>query len=118
MKFLPEIIGGQENDTYDVKNGKKIKVYDHRSLPNTVVEKGGANFRFLDLYEYNTYDYKKQILQVNAVTPAFAYNPDDGISLGISDVYTVNGFQRNPFSQQHRFKAGYFFATGGFDINI
>ncbi|KKK63729.1 hypothetical protein LCGC14_2991360, partial [marine sediment metagenome] len=79
--------------------------------------KGGGNFRFLDLYEYNTYDYKKQILQVNSLTPAFAYNPDDGISLGISDVYTINGFQRNPFSQQHRFKVGFFFATGGLDLN-
>jgi len=51
------------------------------------------------------------------LTPTFGYNPDEGIRLGMSDVYTINGFQRNPFSQQHRFSAEFFFATGGLDIN-
>ena len=115
--IFTRIIGGYGNDIYNIKNGHKIKVYDHKSLPNTVVEKSGANFRFLDLYEYNTYDYRKQILRINSITPAFGYNPDEGLSLGMSDVYTINGFQRNPFSQQHRFGAKYLFATGGFDFN-
>ncbi|MEH6406444.1 MAG: metallophosphoesterase [Leeuwenhoekiella sp.] len=111
------IIGGQNNDIYRIENGRKIKIYDHQSLPNTIEEKGGANFRLTDNYDYNTYDYQKQILRTNVVTPAFGYNPDDGISLGASDIYTVNAFQRNPFSQQHRFRVDYFFATQGFDIN-
>ena len=110
------IIGGQNNDIYRIENGRKLKIYDHESLPNTIEKKGGANFRFTDNYDYNTYDYQKQILRTNIITPAFGYNPDEGISLGLSDVYTVNAFQRNPFSQQHRFKAGYFFATQGFDL--
>lgn len=111
------IIGGQNNDVYRVKNGKHLKIYDHESLPNTIEERGGANFRLTDVYDYNTYNYKKQILRTNIITPAFGYNPDNGISLGVSDVYTVQGFNQNPFSQQHRFKAGYFFATSGFDFN-
>ena len=111
------IIGGQNNDIYKIKNGKKLKIYDHESLPNTIEEKGGANFRLTDVYDYNTYNYKKQILRTNIITPAFGYNPDNGISLGFSDIYTVQGFNQNPFSQQHRFKAGYFFATHGFDLN-
>ncbi|MGB3776388.1 MAG: phosphoesterase, partial [Leeuwenhoekiella sp.] len=115
--IFTRIIGGHENDTFIINNGKKVKVYDHKSIPNTIVEKGGANFRLLDLYEYNTYDYKKQILRVNSVIPNFSYNPDEGVGLGISDVYTVNGFQRNPFSQQHRFSGNFYFATHGFDFN-
>lgn len=110
------IIGGQNNDIYKIQNGRKIKVYDHESLPNTIENRGGANFRLTDIYDYNTYNYKKQTLRTNVITPAFGYNPDDGISLGLSDVYTVNGFRQNPFSQQHKFSALYFFATQGFDF--
>ncbi len=114
--IFTRIIGGQNNDIYRINNGRKIKIYDSETLPNTVEKKGGANIRFTDIYDYNTYDYKKQILRTNVITPAFGYNPDNGISLGISDVYTVNAFQRNPFSQQHRFRVGYFFATQGLDL--
>ena len=110
------IIGGQNNDIYRIKNGRKVKVYDHESLPNTIEERGGANFRLTDVYDYNTYDYQKQILRTNGITPAFGYNPDNGISLGLTDVYTIQGFRQNPFSQQHRFKMLYFFATSGLDF--
>ena len=115
--IFTRIIGGQNNDIYRIDNGDKLKIYDYRSLPNTIEKKGGANFRLTDIYDYNTYDYTKQILRTNLITPAVGYNPDDGISLGLRDVYTVNGFQQNPFSQQHRFKVGFFFATSGLDLN-
>src|SRR5690606_29280258 len=111
------IIGGQNNDTYKIANGSKVKVYDHKSKKSTVEEKGGAAFRFTDNYDFNTYDYKKQIQSVNLFLPAIGFNPDDGVKLGFSDVYTLNGFQRNPFSQQHRLAFGYYFATQGFDVD-
>ncbi len=111
------IIGGQNNDTYKIANGRKVKVYDQRSKKNTVEEKNGATFRFTDNYDFNTYDYKKQIQSVNLFLPVVGYNPDDGVKLGFSNLFTINGFQRNPFSQQHRIVFGYYFATQGFDIN-
>lgn len=111
------IIGGQNNDTYKIANGRKVKVYDQKSKKNTVEQKGGASFRFTDNYDFNTYDYKKQIQSVNLLLPALGYNPDDGLKIGISNVYTVNGFQRNPFSQQHKITAGYFFATQSFGVD-
>lgn len=108
------IMGGQNNDVYKIANGRKVKVYDQKSKKNTIEQKGGATFRFTDNYDFNTYDPKKQIQSVNLILPALGYNPDDGFKLGISDVYTVNGFQRNPFSQQHRLALGYFFGTNSF----
>ncbi|WP_310993044.1 phosphoesterase [Aequorivita marina] len=108
------IIGGQNNDVYKIANGKKIKVYDQKSKKNTIEQKAGARFRFTDNYDLNTYDYKKQIQSVNLLLPSFGYNPDDGFKLGISNAFTVNGFQRNPFSQQHRLALGYYFATTSF----
>ena len=115
--IFTRIIGGQNNDIYRIKNGRQIKVYDHESLPNTIEEKGGANFRLTDVYDYNTYDYQKQILRSNGLTPAFGYNPDNGISIGLSDLYTINGFKQNPYSQQHRFNILYHFATSGLDFS-
>ena len=35
------IIGGQNNDTYNIKNGKKIIIYDHKSKKNTFTSKNG-----------------------------------------------------------------------------
>lgn len=111
------IIGGQNNDTYKISNGRKVKVYDQKSKKNTIAEKGGATFRFTDNYDFNTYDYKKQKQTIHLFLPALGYNPDDGVKLGASYAFTFHGFQRNPFSQQHRVGAGYYFATNSFDIN-
>ncbi|MCH2490740.1 MAG: phosphoesterase [Flavobacteriales bacterium] len=111
------IIGGQNNDTYNISNGRKIKVYDHKSKEKTINEKGGAAFRLTDNYDFNTYDYTKLIRTNNLLLPAIGFNPDDGFKVGLSDVYTINGFQRNPFTQQHRFALGYYFATQSFDAS-
>ena len=115
--IFTRLIGGQENDTYIIKSGRRIKVYDHESKPNTIKENKGAFIRLTDVYKLNLFDYKKHIVNTGVITPAIGFNPDDGVSLGLQFVKTKNGFQRNPFSQQHRFKGGYFFATKGFSLN-
>lgn len=117
-KLIPiKIVGGQNNDVYKIFNGKKIKVYDHKSKKNTVEEKGGASFRLTDNYDFNTYDFKKQKQIVNLLVPAFGYNPDDGFKIGPLNILTISGFQQNPFSQQHRIGFGYYFATSSFEVN-
>ena len=114
--IFTRLIGGQDNDTYKIKNGKRLKVYDHESQPNTIEENEGATIRFTDIYQLNLFDYKKHIVKNYVTTPAIGFNPDDGVSLGISYVKIKDGFQRNPYSQQHQFKGGYFFATKGFSL--
>jgi len=114
--IFTRIIGGQNNDTYIIKNGRRVRVYDHKSKPNTIQENNGAKINFTDIYNNNLFDFNKNIKKLGAITPSIAYNPDDGISLGVSLVKTTKGFQRNPYSQQHRFKGGYYFATNGFSI--
>ncbi len=111
------LIGGQENDTYKINNGRRVKFYDHESKKNTVEKNKGGTKRFTDVYKLNLFDYEKNITKTSVISPAVGFNPDDGVSLGISYFMTTNGFQRNPFSQQHRFKGGYFFATNGFSLN-
>ena len=115
--IFTRIIGGQNNDTYKIKNGRRIRVYDHKSKENTIEENNGARIVLSDTYNNNLFDFNKNIVRANSITPTLGYNPDDGILLGFKNVYTVKGFQRNPFSQQHRFKAGWFFATSGFSLD-
>ncbi|TXE09734.1 phosphoesterase [Seonamhaeicola algicola] len=115
--IFTRLIGGQENDTYIIKNGRRIKVYDHESKPNTIKENKGATIRLTDVYNLNLFNFNKNIVNTSVITPAIGFNPDDGFLLGLQYVRTKKGFQRNPFSQQHKFKGGYYFATSGFSLN-
>lgn len=115
-QILVRIIGGQNNDIYRIKNGKNIKVYDYKSLPNTVEINDGADITFTDNYEVNVFDKDRKIYSTTAVLPAVGYNPDDGFQVGLSTSFTKYGFRRNPFTAQHRFRGGYYFATQSFDL--
>lgn len=115
--IFTRLIGGQGNDTYTINEGRRIKVYDHRSKVNTVKSKNGAQFKFTDVYNLNLFNFDKNITKSTALTPIVGFNPDDGFLLGGSAAYTVNGFQRNPFSQQHVFNGEYATATNGFKLN-
>lgn len=111
------IIGGQNNDTYRIKNGRRIRIYDHKSKNNTIEENNGAKLDFADTYTNNLFDFNKNILYSGSITPTLGFNPDDGFLLGITKISTKKGFHRNPFTRQHKIKAGYYFATKGFSID-
>ncbi|MEX2350736.1 MAG: metallophosphoesterase [Flavobacteriaceae bacterium] len=115
--ILIRIIGGHGDDIFDIRSGKKIRVYDWRTQPNKIKTHGGARYRFLDDYDNNNYDIHKQITTQNTLIPSLGYNPDDGFLIGISNTHSKYNFQRNPFTRRHKFRAGYYFATDGFDIN-
>ena len=110
------IIGGQNNDSYNIINGKKVKVYDFKSKKNTFVTNKGKK-KLTDDYETNVYDYKKLKNSSNVITPTIGFNPDDGFKLGFSNIYTAYGFERNPFTSQHSLSGAYYFATNGVELN-
>lgn len=111
------LIGGNGNDIYKLIDGERVKVYDHSSLENTIVERGGANFRMTDIYNLNTYDYRKQIDRFNNITSAIGYNPDDGVRTGLQYSYEEEGFQRNPFSFRHVINGAFYTDTESFDLS-
>ena len=110
------LIGGQNNDTYDIKNGKRIVFYDYKSKNNTVITNKGKQ-KFTDNYDTNVYDYRKLKNNTVQILPSLGANPDDGFRIGANAIFTNYGFERNPFSAQHQFSAAYYFATSGFDFN-
>ncbi len=111
-------IGGHNNDVYRVadNSGRKVKIYDHRTRPNTVESAGNAKVRLRDNYEQNTFDKDKKVFNSGTFTPGFGYNPDDGFKIGLQNSFVTNGFKRNPFTAKHTLAAGYYFATSGFDL--
>ncbi len=110
------IIGGQNNDLYNLERGRAITIHDHKSKPNTIIDLDGASKRWSDNYDVNLYNPKKNIKASNILTPAIGFNPDDGLRIGLQNVYTVDGFNRNPHTRVHKIMAGYFFATQGYAI--
>ncbi|MEO4005842.1 metallophosphoesterase [Flavobacterium sp. CAU 1735] len=115
-KIKIRLLGGQNHDTYTVENGKKVIVYDFKSKENTYSLDGKTRKFLTDDYEINSYDYKKPKYNAFNSLPTIGYNPDDGFKLGMIGSYTVNGFNRAPYSSMHGFKANYYFATHGFEL--
>jgi hypothetical protein len=111
------IIGGQNNDIYDLDNGEDITIYDHKSKENSYTQLDRARLRKSDSYERNLYNPRKNITKLTAAIPAVGFNPDDGFKIGTQYVYTVKGFNRNPNTRRHKIAAGYYFATQGYDVN-
>src|SRR5690606_21534375 len=110
-KIKIRLIGGQNNDNYKVSEGKNILIYDYKSKKNDLSEAKKARIKLTDDYETNVYNYKKLRNNTNQIIPTIGINPDDGLKIGVSDIYTVYGFERNPFTSQHQLKAAYYFAT-------
>lgn len=116
-KIKVRIIGGQNHDTFNIENGKKVTAYDYKSKKSTFETKKGSK-RLTDNYKTNVYDYHK--LKYNDLVwafPALGYNPDNGLMLGPSITYTVNNFEQNPFSQRHKIQAKYFTLTNGLEAS-
>ena len=110
-----KIIGGQNNDIYDIQSGKRVTVYDFYSKKNTFKTDKGRK-RLFDDYDMNLFNFKKYKFTQNRIKPVIGANPDDGLKIGVTDVFTIYGFERNPFSQQHIISLGYYFATNGYDL--
>lgn len=116
-KIKVRIVGGQNNDIYKIdEKAKKVHTYDLKAKNNTYDEAFGGTVHRLNDYDTNTYDFLKIKASNNTFLPLLGFNPDDGFSIGVTDTYTFNGFRQNPFTQQHTFNAGFYFATSGFDL--
>jgi len=109
------IIGGQNNDTYQIENGKRVKLYDYKSKKNEFSTKRGKK-KLTDDYETNVYDYTKLKNNINQFIPTIGFNPDDGLKIGVANTFTTYGFERNPFTSQHALSGSYYFATNGFEL--
>jgi len=111
-----KIIGGQNNDAFDIKNGKEVTIYDYKSKKNDVSKAQKTKDRLLDDYQTNTYDYHKRKEVVNQLLPVFGINKDDGVFVGVNNTIQFKNLRQTPFSHKHNIKANYFISNNGFDL--
>jgi predicted phosphodiesterase len=116
-KIKIRLIGGQNNDSYTIPNGKNIVIYDYKTKKNDVSLAKNTTIKLNDSYDINTYDFKKVKTSQNQFIPIIGANPDDGLKIGFINTFTTYGFERNPFTSQQQLKAAYYFATNGYEIN-
>lgn len=110
------LIGGQNNDIYDVDNGRGIKIYDYKSKPNTFDDVQDTRIKLTDDYIVNTYLPLNIRSSNNQLIPTIGFNPDDGVKIGFSNTYIYNAFRQNPFTQRHIIRGSFYFATSGVDL--
>lgn len=110
------LIGGHNNDIYNIVSSKGVYVYDQKVKKNTFKKKEGAKIRLSSDYETNTYQPIKLKSSSNSFIPLIGSNPDDGFKIGFVNTYIYNGFLQNPFTSQHSVNAAFYFATKGFDL--
>lgn len=116
-KIKIRLIGGQNNDDYIVPEGRNVIIYDYKSKKNDLSQVKNARIKLTDDYETNVYNYKKMKANTNQLIPKIGANPDDGLKVGLSNTYTVYGFERNPFTSQHKIDGSFYFATNGYELN-
>ncbi|MGB5434326.1 MAG: ShlB/FhaC/HecB family hemolysin secretion/activation protein, partial [Maribacter sp.] len=115
-KIKIRLVGGQNNDVYDVQHSTGVYIYDQKVKKNTFKNISSAKLRLTNEYQTNTYQPIKYKTSTNQIIPVIGSNPDDGFKIGFTDVYTFNGFRQHPFTSQHTVDAAYYFATSGYDM--
>ena len=116
-KIRIRLIGGLNNDIYNVEDGKKVSIYDFKTKKNTLEDVDGkTRLRLKDEYVQNFYDYAKPKYSKFSKLPSIGFNPDDGLKLGASFSYTSNSFKQDPYTTKNTILGNYFFATKGFEL--
>ena len=102
------IVGGYGEDSYDVENKRKVKLYDweHEKIRFEALK---PSTLLTDNYKTNTYHFRYFTPNTNVLVPTLGFRTDDGMFLGASNTYTQNGIDGNTFRQQHNISANYFF---------
>lgn len=103
-----KIVGGYGEDTYDIENKKKLKVFDWEHEKIEFTEEIPKK-QLSDIYKTNNYHWRYFKPNINILVPTIGFRTDDGFFLGASNTYTKNGLNGNPFLQKHTLKANYYF---------
>lgn len=109
------LVGGYGEDHYDILASEKLKVYDwkHEQL-HFEAEKPARQLS--NRYQTNTYHWRFFEENHNVLIPGLGFRTDDGIFLGVSDTYTINGFNGNPYRQRHRLGVNYYFGFKALEL--
>ncbi len=101
------LIGGYGEDSFAISNKKALKVYDHKYEEIIFSEKTPRK-QLTNQFKTNLFHWRNILESHNIFEPFLGFRSDDGLIIGGVDTYTVNGFNGNPFRQQHALSATYY----------
>lgn len=110
------LLGGYGTDEFNIANKKAVKIYDwkHEELEFTSKK---APAQISDLYSTNAFHWRFFEPNTNVLVPNVGFRTDDGFYLGLTDTYTYNGLNGNPFRQQHSLAANYYFDFNAVELD-
>ncbi len=115
------VIGGLGKDEFtdSAKKSGRMIIYDAEDEESTIKVNPDAKLKVTNNPILNTYDRLSADYNLNfgGLLPNLAFNPDDGLLLGILGSYTEYGFKKRPYSAKHSYYANFAVATGGVDLN-
>jgi hypothetical protein len=114
--IIVRLIGGLGEDTYNVKSGSKLNIYDFETSKNKFDINTPTKVLLSDNYKLNLYDWRKAPLRIFAMAPQADFNPDDGAIIGWTANYKIDNFLQNPFGSQHSVGARVSTQTGGVNL--
>ena len=110
------LLGGLGEDVYE-NDGMTLPlhVYDTKEEETIIMDDKGFNLHLSDDPINNIYDRKAADYEYNfgGNFPSLAFNPEDGLFLGLTGHFTAYGFKRSPFAQQHKVNVGFALQTKG-----
>ncbi|MDC6351145.1 ShlB/FhaC/HecB family hemolysin secretion/activation protein [Zeaxanthinibacter sp. PT1] len=115
-KIMIRLIGGYGKDSFRITNDDELKVYDWKD-EETVFTEETPDKQFSDLYETNTFHWRYFEPNFNVLAPNLGFRTDDGFFIGARNTFTDNGFNGNPFRQQHSLSANYYFAFRALELS-
>jgi hypothetical protein len=111
------LLGGLGEDIYESEDmDLPLHIYDTEEAEKSIIaENNDFLLHLSDDPVNNLYDRKSPAYEYNfgGYFPSFAYNPEDGIFLGLNANYTTYGFKRAPFASQHKINLGFALLTKG-----
>jgi hypothetical protein len=113
------VIGGGGPDQLvnnGIAPGSKTVYYDFKADSNSSTGSGKIVNRTSDDPEVNRYNRKSYNYNIVAPLISAAYNPDDGVFLGLSVKITTHGFRKEPHKLIHQFRANKALATGAYNF--
>ena len=111
--ILLRVIGGRDEDTFDVHSKNKVFIYDFASEKSILTKSPQTKVIERDNYQLNLFDYKQAPINTFTALPTAGYNPDNGFMLGFHAGLTIQKFKYLPFTSKHDVKAKIDFATRG-----
>lgn len=110
-----KLIGGYGEDVYDIKSKKKLKIFDwaHEKIKFDNIK---PRTQLSNSYTVNSYHWRYFKPNSNTIMPNLGFRADDGVFLGLTNTYTKNGLNGNPFEQKHGLQANYYFGFKALEL--